>query len=156
MKKLTPALFLLAVTLAACTKQDSPQPVVTPNPAKSATYDIAPGDWTTQDSLTYTATLDVPELDQAIYDHGAVLVYLSFVDNIYEAIPEVFSNISYGTYHSVGSVSVDFYAEPGFIADPPTADVYAKVVLISAEQLAMHPGINLRDFGKIQTTFGVQ
>jgi hypothetical protein len=154
MKKLTLALLcLLGLSLAACTKQNN---TTTINPGEAATFTIAPGDWSTQDNgLTYTATFDMPELDNTIFDHGAVLVYLSFDDGIYEALPEVYAGYSYGAYHSVGSVSVDFYATDGSTSDAPTADVYAKVVLISADQLALHPGVNLHDFGAVSQAFGV-
>lgn len=152
MKKLTLALCLLGVSLASCTKQEN----TTINPGQAATYDITPQDWATTDNgLTYTATFDVPELDNAIFDHGAVLVYLSFEDGVYEALPEVYSGYSYGAYHSVGSVSVDFYAMDGSASDVPTADVYAKVVLISADQLALHPGVNLHDLGAVSKAFGI-
>ena len=51
--------------------------------AFSAVYDIAPSAWTTTNNgLSYTAQLNIPELDDIIYQNGAVLVYLSFPEPI--------------------------------------------------------------------------
>ena len=125
--------------------------------AYSAVYTIQPGDWTTNNNgLSYTAELNVPELDNIIYQNGAVLVYLSFSGtSYYEAIPEVFDGITYGSIHSTGYVSIDISAISGNLINPPSQTISAKVVLIDATALAMHKNVNLNDLGAVQKTFNI-
>jgi hypothetical protein len=152
MKK--PALILLIAVagLSSCSKNSTPV-----HEAHSQVMDIKPSDWTTQDDgLSYSYTIDVPALTNTVFDHGAVIVYLSFVDNIYEAVPEEFDGISYGAIHSTGAVTVDMHAIDQGKINPPSGDIYAKVVLINAQQLALHPNINLHDYGEVQKTFHIK
>ncbi|MDE3182154.1 MAG: hypothetical protein KGM16_01935 [Bacteroidota bacterium] len=125
--------------------------------AYSAVYTIQPGDWTTNNNgLSYTAELNVPELDNIIYQNGAVLVYLSFSGtSYYEAIPEVFDGITYGSIHSTGYVSIDISAISGNLINPPSQTISAKVVLIDATALAMHKDVNLNDLGAVQKAFNI-
>lgn len=153
MKKST--LILLAtvlVALSACKKEVTQVNQV--DQAFSRVYDIMPEDWATDDNgLSYSTSFDVPELTDAIFDHGAVVVYLSFVDGVYEALPEVYDGFSYGAIHGSGGVTIDVYALDGSTIDPPTGEIYAKVILIDATALSLHPGINLRDYNTLKSTF---
>lgn len=153
MKKLSLLLILALGGLSACTKEVV-QPA-TPQ-AYSAVYSITPSNWSTSDNgISYSTTFNVPELSNAIFDHGAVIVYLSFDNNIYEALPEVFDGISYGAIHSPGSVTIDYHAVDGSTVSAPSGTVYAKIILINAQQLSMHPGVNLRDYNAVKNTFGI-
>lgn len=154
MKKLSLLLILALGGLSACQKEvvqpASPQ-------AYSAVYSINPSDWSTgNNGISYSTSFDVPELSNAIFDHGAVIVYLSFDDNIYEALPEVFDGISYGAIHSPGSVTVDYHAVDGSNVSAPGGVIYAKIILINAQQLSMHPGVNLKDYNAVKNTFGIR
>jgi hypothetical protein len=83
-------LSLLSFSFVACTKTVTQVQEV--NQAFSATYTLATANWSTTDNgLSYSATLQVPALDDIILQSGGVVVYLSF-DNgpNYEAIAEVF------------------------------------------------------------------
>ena len=126
--------------------------------AFSAVYTIQPGDWTTDNNgISYTAQLNVPEVDDVLYNKGAVLVYLSFSGtNYYEAIPEVFDGIAYGAIHSNGYVGVDISAVSGEAIDPPTQSISAKVILIDASALALHKDVNLKNLGEVQKAFNVK
>src|ERR1700754_4438101 len=108
----------------------------------SAYYKVHGADFKTSDGgRTYTLSLDVPEVDEQIVANGAVMVYLS-LDNgeTYEALPEFFQNIAYGTYHQAGSVSVDLTAanhtdiidQP---TDPQVGFFLIKVVILDATPL---------------------
>lgn len=155
MKKF-PLLVLVAALfiLGSCRKEVTQVSQV--DQAFSAVYDIMPADWTTSDNgLSYSTSFDVPELSDAIFDHGAVIVYLSFEDNSYEALPEVFNGIAYGALHGPGAVTVDMHAVDGGTIPAPTGEVYAKVILIDATALSMHPGINLKDYNTVRETFHV-
>ncbi len=125
--------------------------------AYSAIYTIQSTDWTTTNNgLIYTAQLNVPELDNRMYQNGAVLVYLSFTGTSYfEALPEVFDGITYGTIHSPGYVGIDISAVSGDPVNPPAQSITAKVVLIDATALSMHKDVNLNDLGAVQKAFNV-
>lgn len=125
--------------------------------AYSAIYTIQSTDWTTTNNgLIYTAQLNVPELDNRMYQTGAVLVYLSFTGTSYfEALPEVFNGITYGTIHSPGYVGIDISAVSGDPVNPPAQSITAKVILIDATALSIHKDVNLNDLGAVQKAFNV-
>ena len=128
------------------------------NQAFSAVYTIQPSNWTTSNNgLSYTAQLQIPELDNVIYQSGGVLVYLSFDGtDYYEALPEVFDGITYGAIHSNGYVGIDISAVNGVLIDPPTQSISAKVVIIDASALAMHKDVNLKDFSEVKKAFNIK
>lgn len=77
MKRLFILSTLAFMIFASCKKEVTQVQKV--NQAFSAVYNIDPSDWTTTNNgVSYTAELNIPELDDAIYSNGAVLVYLSF------------------------------------------------------------------------------
>lgn len=156
MKKLTALLLLAIFALSACQKTVTKVQQV--DQAYSATFNINTADWQTDDNGTsYYTSFDLPELDDIIFDHGAVLVYLSFDDNIYEALPEVYDGIAYGAIHSPGAVTVDLHAVDGSpLSGAPSGVVYAKIILIDAQQLSVHPNVNLLNLQDVQKTFHVK
>ncbi|HSN07391.1 MAG TPA: hypothetical protein VLS85_00060, partial [Hanamia sp.] len=89
MKKILILLIPSFLVFSSCKKEITQVQQV--DQAYSAVYTIQPSDWVTSNNgLSYTAELSVPELDNIIYQNGAVLVYLSFSGtSYYEAIPEV-------------------------------------------------------------------
>ena len=128
-------LSLFSFSLVDCTKTVTQVQEV--NQAFSATYTIAPSVWTTTDNgLSFSATLQVPALDDIIVQSGGVEVYLSFDNGTnFEAIPEVFGGIAYGSVHSRGQVVVDLHAENGGTITAPSGQILAKVVLLDAKPL---------------------
>lgn len=152
-------LFLLsAISLfifSSCKKEITQVQQV--NQAYSAVYNITSSDWTTNNGgLSYTASLQIPELDNSIYLGGGVLVYLSFSGtDYYEALPEVFDGFTYGAIHSNGYVSIDISDITGNIMNPPTQDISAKVILIDAQSLDLHKDVNLNDLRAVQKAFNV-
>lgn len=125
--------------------------------AFSAVYNIKPSDWTTNNNgLSYTADINIPEVDNVIYQNGAVLVYLSFSGTTYyEALPEVFDGISYGAIHSNGYVGVDISSVSGDAINPPSQNISAKIVLIDATALSMHKDVDLNNLGEVQKAFHI-
>jgi hypothetical protein len=155
MKKILLLLIPTFLIFSSCKKEVTQVQQV--DQAYSAVYTIQPSDWVTSNNgLSYTAELSVPELDNIIYQNGAVLVYLSFSGtSYYEAIPEVFDGITYGSIHSTGYVSIDISAISGNLINPPSQTISAKVVLIDATALAMHKNVNLNDLGAVQKAFNI-
>jgi hypothetical protein len=155
MKRLFILSTLAFMIFASCKKEVTQVQKV--NQAFSAVYNIDPSDWTTTNNgVSYTAELNIPELDDAIYSNGAVLVYLSFSGtSYYEALPEVFDGITYGVIHSTGYVGIDISTLSGDLINPPGQTISAKVVLIDAAALAMHKDVNLHDLGAVKQAFNI-
>ena len=134
MKIITAFLLVSFAAFSACKKEITQINEV--NQAFSAVYTIAPQDWkTTDNGINYSVTFQIPELDDNIYNNGAVLVYISFGSDYYEALPEVFDGITYGTIHSKGVVTIDLSALDGSKITVPTQAVSAKIILIDAKPL---------------------
>lgn len=155
MKKLFILSTLAFMIFASCKKEVTQVQKV--NQAFSAVYNINPSDWTTTNNgASYTAELNIPELDNVIYNNGAVLVYLSFSGtSYYEALPEVFDGITYGVIHSTGYVGIDISDVTGATINPPGQTISAKVVLIDAAALALHKDVNLHDLGAVKQAFNI-
>ncbi|MCO5237460.1 MAG: hypothetical protein M9933_14440 [Chitinophagaceae bacterium] len=156
MKKLFLLPVLAIFMFSSCKKEEITQ-VQQVNQAFSAVYTIAPADWSSTDGgIIYSAELDVPELDNIIYQDGAVLTYLSFSGtSYYEALPQVFDGITYGAIHGNGFVSIDMSALSGNPIDPPGQAVSAKIILIDAQRLALRKDINLRDMQAVEKAFNI-
>jgi hypothetical protein len=129
------------LTFSGCTKTNVQQV----NQVFSAVYTVAAASWTKgtdADGTTFFyATLNVPELTQAIDLNGGVSAYLSFDDPsstspTYEAMPEVFDGVAYGVIHTTGSVVVDLRAADGTsLTNAFSAPTLIKVVLMNAQAL---------------------
>jgi hypothetical protein len=128
------------LTFSGCTKN---YPTV--NQVFSAVYTVQASQWakgTDPDgTVFYSTTLSVPELDQTIDLNGGVLTYLSFDDPTsanptYEAMPEVFNGIAYGSIHTTGSVTIDLRGADGSsLTSAISAPTLIKVVLMDAAPL---------------------
>jgi hypothetical protein len=154
MKKLF-LFFALSLLIFSSCKKDVTQTV---NQAFSAVYTIAPSNWSTNNNgQSFTAQLNIPEIDNTLYQNGAVLVYISFEGtNYYEALPEVFDGVTYGAIHSPGYVGIDISAVSGDVVTPPSQSISAKVVLIDATALALHKDVNLHDLAAVKKAFNIQ
>ncbi len=145
---------LLFFVIASCRKEVTKVVHDTDQQASAAVYSIMPEDWAANDDSTaLTATLKVPELTDAILDHGAVVVYLSFTDGEYEAVPEVFNFLSYNAIHYKGGVDIEIRDVEGYKISPPDVEVWAKVVLIDAQKLALHPNVDLQNYNEVKKVF---
>jgi hypothetical protein len=154
MKKLF-LFFALSLLIFSSCKKDVTQTV---NQAFSAVYTIAPSNWSTNNNgQSFTAQLNIPEIDNTLYQNGAVLVYISFEGtNYYEALPEVFDGIAYGAIHSPGYVGIDISAVSGDPISAPTQNISAKVILIDAKTLARHKDVNLNDLSAVKDAFNIK
>lgn len=154
MKKLF-LFFALSLLIFSSCRKDVTQTV---NQAFSAVYTIAPSNWSTNNNgQSFTAQLNIPEIDNTLYQNGAVLVYISFEGtNYYEALPEVFDGIAYGAIHSPGYVGIDISAVSGDPISAPTQNISAKVILIDAKTLARHKDVNLNDLSAVKDAFNIK
>jgi hypothetical protein len=128
------------LVFSGCTKN---YPTV--NQVFSAVYTVQASQWakgTDPDSTVfYYTTLAVPELTQKIDLNGGVVTYLSFdsptsTSPTYEAMPEVFQGVAYGSIHTTGSVTIDLRGADGSsLTSAISAPTLIKVVLMDATPL---------------------
>ncbi len=138
------ALFsaFVILTFSGCTKTyNSP----TVNQVFSAVYTVQANQWARgvdpDSTVFFFTTLSVPELTQKIDLNGGVITYLSFdvptaTDPTYEAMPEVFNGVAYGSIHTTGSVTIDLRGADGSsLTSAISAPTLIKVVLMDASPL---------------------
>jgi len=127
--KRTMILFMacFALLAASCTKSNNQ--VVVPNETYFVT--VKSGDWKTTDGgKTYSANYSVPAITGDVNANWGVLVYASFSNGVYEAIPEVYNGIAYSYSHSVGTLSFDIQASDGSTVISPPGAFTVKLVLV--------------------------
>lgn len=121
-------LFAMIVLLlgAGCKKV-----YVVPNRTIFAT--LSPGNWTKLDGgRSYTASINMPEIDDYFNDYGAVLAYISFDNGIYEQIPQVYNGVSYSYISRFGKIVLEIQSSDGLGTVTPPGSVKVKVVLIES------------------------
>lgn len=122
------AVMFVAV-ISSCTKK-----YVTPNTNTTVFATVKANSWVLDpaDGGSYSAEILVPALDDQYNDDGAVLVYLSFANGVYEQIPQVYAGQSYSYYHTRGKVVLYSQAPTGGPKTPPASDLKVKIVLIDS------------------------
>lgn len=135
MKRLLVVLCVLGLFFSACKKDTVTYPATASGSNKTVMLTIPADSWVTTDNgVSYYASLNVPAITAAAADNDAVSAYISYGNNVYEQIPEVYQGVSYSYTYSTGNVTV--YAQsPGAaeaINAPPA--VTLKVVLVSSAQ----------------------
>jgi hypothetical protein len=126
-------LIVLAVmfvaAISSCTKK-----YVTPNTNTTLFATVKANSWVLDpaDGGSYSSQILVPALDDQYNDDGAVLVYMSFENGVYEQIPQVYAGQSFSYYHTTGKVVLYSQAPNGGPATPPNRDITVKIVLIDS------------------------
>ncbi len=120
-------MFVAAIT--SCTKK-----YVTPNTNTTVYATVKANSWVLDpaDGGSYAATVLVPALDDQYNEDGAVLVYLSFGNGVFEQIPQVYAGQSYSYYHTTGKVVIYSQSPNGGPKTPPANDIRVKIVLIDS------------------------
>ncbi|MEJ7780017.1 MAG: hypothetical protein WKF68_10535 [Daejeonella sp.] len=81
---------------------------------------------------TYTASIDMPEIDNYFNDHGGVLVYISFENGTYEQVPQVYNGVSYSYVTRSGQIVMEIQSSDGTGTVTPPGTVRVKIVLIES------------------------
>ncbi|MFA6946718.1 MAG: hypothetical protein WC220_12540 [Pedobacter sp.] len=119
------ALGILLVS-AGCKKE-----YIVPNRTVFATLNS--GNWIKLDGgRNYTASINMPEIDNYFNDHGAVLVYISFDNGTYEQIPQVYNGVSYSYLIRSGQIVLEIQSSDGVGLITPPGSVKVKIVLIES------------------------
>lgn len=135
MKKLPLLLLLLSVFFVAssCTKQYNTTEEVIPN--FTVVHTVAVGDWKfTAADGTYTAIINMPEIDNVSFDNDGVVVAAMFDNVNYEALPQVYDGLSYTFFYSPGFLTISVQGANGGQGSKPTGPVRFKIVLIPSAQ----------------------
>ncbi|MCR8558420.1 hypothetical protein KXD93_12260 [Mucilaginibacter sp. BJC16-A38] len=135
MKKFLSIIGCIIVMAAAssCTKK-----YITPNPNETLFATINPSDWVlSTDGKSYSAQIDVKELDPNFNHYGGVLVSIYYPttnpsDEVYEQLPEVFAGTSFSYTYNAGSVAIYAQSPDGATAIKPTDVIKAKIILVAS------------------------
>ncbi|UKJ08463.1 hypothetical protein [Solitalea lacus] len=151
MKRLTYTLGSLLMILGVATSCQDITEVYT-TPARTVITDRLPSEWTAYSNGTgYYTTVNMPEITSNFNATGAVLVYMSFDQGYYDALPQVVNGVSYFFASTPGLVQIDMQTINGSQLSRP-GPTSVKIVLVDAEQIAMmkDKGINLKDYNAVQ------
>ncbi|MBD1394304.1 hypothetical protein [Mucilaginibacter glaciei] len=132
MKKILSTLCVAVIVLFTATSCKK-ETVVAPNNNLTILTNLSSNSWVTTDNgKTYSAEINVPELDSYANDHAGVLVYLSFTNGVWEQVPEVYNGTSYSFTHNTGKVVLYAQTYNGLqtVARPAAAGV--KIVLVDS------------------------
>lgn len=137
MKKLL--LLLLCTTtlgLVSC-KKDT---VIQETPNRTIIINIQPNQWVrSSDSKTYTAEINIPEIDAPNVDIEGILVYLDHPVNqdSYIQLPYTFGGSAYSYEHFEGGIAIDIQRSTFATENPaqPTVPIRLKVVLIPSRDV---------------------
>ncbi|MEI6185218.1 MAG: hypothetical protein WCP65_06780 [Bacteroidota bacterium] len=72
----------------------------------------------------------MPEIDANANNYDGILVSMSWGNNIYEGLPEVYNNNSYSFTHQPGQLTVEVQGVNSANVLPPASTVRMKIVII--------------------------
>lgn len=130
MNKLLTLLFIpFLFAISSCQKNEN---IVIPN--QTILVDVKANEWTSSDGgVTFSTTVDMPEISSDFNQMGGVLVYVSFGGQTYEQVPQVFNGISYSYSSAPGSISIDIQSALGDeVISPPGQSIRLKIILIES------------------------
>lgn len=111
---------------AGCKKE-----MIVPN--RTIITTLSSGSWVQSNGgRTYTAAIDMPEIDNYFNDHGGVLVYISFDSGTYEQVPQVYNGVSYSYITRTGQIVLEIQSSDGIATVTPPGTVKVKIVLIDS------------------------
>jgi len=122
-------LLLLTVVFTSCKKETINEIV----PNRTITTPVAFEDWhqDTPDG-NYYVDIQMPEIDQRVWNTNGVLTYVSFDGVNFEAIPDVFFGSTIVVTHKVGSIRLQVEGADGSLANPPD-DFTLKIVIVESD-----------------------
>jgi hypothetical protein len=125
---LLPLLFL-CIWSSGCKKDEI---IVPNNPNQTILQNIQPGAWVlNSDNSAYMVDISMPEIDADANELDAIVVSVSAgATGAYEAIPNVYSGVSFSYTHQVGRVTLEVQSADGTAPVRPTSLIRAKIVII--------------------------
>ncbi len=127
MKKSLLAICLLLILASAGCKKDQ----LVPN--RTIITNLSSGNWIpVNGGRTYTASIDMPEINNYFNDYGGVLVYISFENGTYEQIPQVYNGVSYSYITRTGQIVLEIQSADGVGTVTPPGSIKVKIILIDS------------------------
>lgn len=127
MKKYILLLALFVLSMASACKKEQ----IVPN--RTIITTLSSGNWIKLDGgRSYTASINMPEIDNYFNDYGGVLVYVSFENGTYEQIPQVYNGVSYSYLTRSGQIVIEIQSSDGQAVISPPGSVKVKIVLIES------------------------
>lgn len=119
------ALFVLVLS-AGCKKEQ-----IVPN--RTILTTLNSGNWIKLDGgRSYSASINMPEINNYFNDYGGILVYVSFETGTYEQIPQVYNGVSYSYLTRSGQIVIEIQSSDGLAVVTPPGSVKVKIVLIES------------------------
>jgi len=127
MKKTILLLVLFVLVMGSACKKEQ----IVPN--RTILTTLNPGSWIKLNGgKSYTASIDMPEIDNYFNDYGGVLVYVSFETGTYEQIPQVYNGVSYSYVTRSGQIVIEIQSSDGQAIISPPGSLKVKIVLIES------------------------
>lgn len=127
MKKSLLAICLLLILASAGCKKDQ----LVPN--RTIITNLSSGNWIpVNGGRTYTASIEMPEINNYFNDYGGVLVYISFENGTYEQIPQVYNGVSYSYITRTGQIVLEIQSADGVGTVTPPGSIKVKIILIDS------------------------
>ena len=116
----------LIIFIAGCKKE-----MIVPN--RTIITTLNSGNWVQNAGRrTYTAAINMPEIDNYFNEYGAILVYISFENGTYEQVPQVYNGVSYSYIARKGQIILEIQSSDGLGTVTPPGSVKVKIVLINS------------------------
>ncbi len=124
-------LGLSVIGVTACKKEYITNTI----PNQTIFYTIAASTWKTTDGgKTYTADLTFKTSDIYQNQYDGILAFVSFGNNLYEAVPQTFDGISYSYNVDNSLVRLRIQSSNGTGTITPPGSITAKLILIPSQQ----------------------
>ncbi len=129
MKKiLTIISCVILLAASSCTKQ-----YVTPNPNETLYATVNTTDWALySDGKSYSASVNAPDLNSDFAKFGGVIVAISYADDVYEQLPEVYNGTSFSYTYNQGNLTLYAQSADGLTPIKPTQAIKVKIILVAS------------------------
>jgi hypothetical protein len=135
MNKLSILAFIFILFIASSCKKEYYTTEVNEIPNRTIVYTVPASAWNfNQSDGTYITVIDMPEIDNVVFDNDGVVVAALFDGTNYEVLPQVYGGYSYTYYYKPGSLTVSVQGSDGSQGVKPTNGIKFKIVLIPSEQ----------------------
>ena len=127
MKKLILFTLPLLLLMSSCKKE-----YLIPN--RTIVVNLSSGSWIPLNGgKTYTAAINLPELDEYINEQGGVLVYISFGSQTYEQIPQLYNGDAFSFVTRPGQVVLEVQEYDGLGVVAPPGNMTVKIILMDSD-----------------------
>ncbi|WP_127131752.1 hypothetical protein [Pseudoflavitalea rhizosphaerae] len=135
MNKLSIIALLFVLVLGVSCKKEYYTTEVTEIPNRTIVYTVPPSAWSFNSSDgTYITAIDMPEIDDVVFENDGVVVAALFDGTNYEVLPQVYGGFSYTYFYKPGGLTISIQGSDGSDGFKPTTGIKFKIVLIPSEQ----------------------